>query len=654
MPRGGFNRHRNKFHKWNKHDFDDVRSIDGSGDHLRTVTVNINRRDHGGGGRKSYPPDMVRRAMAMNLLPTPSGSSSGMHNSGLGPGESWVRITIVYGVAYPLNALQELVNTAFGTQLRFYNVCVEGRNAIMFAKVRLKQLVTYKKALLTLRDPSDNKTIVGDITPVPEPRVPSAPSNLSQGSAGLSNALPEAWMEALRRCFLERFQSVSRSLDLSSLHTDPALLSQGLYLPLNRAAVVHALVSILKDNAAQLTSLNLANNRLTHLNAFSPLGATTDGSPVVSIERIDLSHNPLNGFAVLAGLRGIAGLVELDISETPVSSRFREDDRSVAAFSYRHFPPANTTTPKLVFICGSAIKLFCVFIINRLSSSVHFYLLLAKEQNLNIFVVNGEDLPQTVQFAIEQTDPQISPNVARIPLPESVLGYFPNDDVRIPLLTFLKEYFTRYDSKPRGENLLPYYTAASQLVLSVPPELRLPGALSTPYSSTTARLETVSEDGTKTKIILTTARLTSAHYQKSRNLLHRHNDYRRRELVARGSLACASLLGELPTTEHPLESLSVDVAFHSPLQMVFTVAGVFYEVQEIGDGPSTPSTKCLRKILRCFSRTMILVAPGGHIIQDDFIISNPSPALCKVRDRLCNAVYLTSYPHLSYCISHFL
>ncbi|KAF6774492.1 hypothetical protein AHF37_05972 [Paragonimus kellicotti] len=81
----------------------------------------------------------------------------------------------------------------------------------------------------------------------------------------------------------------------------------------------------------RLSSLNLASNRLTHLNAFSPLGATTDGSPVVSIERIDLSHNPLNGFAVLAGLRGIAGLVELDISETPVSSRFREDDRSVAA-----------------------------------------------------------------------------------------------------------------------------------------------------------------------------------------------------------------------------------------------------------------------------------------------------------------------------------
>ncbi|KAF5398418.1 Nuclear RNA export factor 1 [Paragonimus heterotremus] len=528
MPRGGFNRHRNKFHKWSKHDFDDVRSIDGSGDHLRTVTVNINRRDHGSGGRKSYPPDMVRRAMAMNLLPTPSGSSAGMHNSGLGPGESWVRITIVYGVAYPLNALQELVNTAFGTQLRFYNVCVEGRNAIMFAKVRLKQLVTYKKALLTLRDPSDNKTIVGDITPVPEPRVPSAPSNLSQGSAGLSNALPEAWMEALRRCFLERFQSVSRSLDLSSLHTDPALLSQGLYLPLNRAAVVHALVSILKDNAAQLSSLNLANNRLTHLNAFSPLGATTDGSPVVSIERIDLSHNPLNGFAVLAGLRGIAGLVELDISETPVSSRFREDDRSVAANLLRVLP--------------------------------------------NLRRLNGEDLPQTVQFAIEQTDPQISPNIARIPLPESVLGYFPNDDVRIPLLTFLKEYFTRYDSKPRGENLLPYYTTASQLVLSVPPELRVPGALSTPYSSITARLETVSEDGTKTKIILTTARLTSAHYQKSRNLLHRHNDYRRRELVARGSLACASLLGELPATEHPLESLSVDVAFHSVSGFVWMVA----------------------------------------------------------------------------------
>ncbi|CAH8593598.1 unnamed protein product [Dicrocoelium dendriticum] len=309
----------------------------------------------------------------------------------------------------------------------------------------------------------------------------------------------------------------------------------------------------------------------------------------------------------------------------------------VCVFPYTRLRPSDMThfdnmTPSVSFVdlFEWQLHLLCPFPSVHSNPSHSNALGIRRSRNLlkvlpGLKRLNGEDLPHSVQFAVEQTG-RLPASSSRIPLPNSVLGCFPNDEVRIPLLTFLKEFFTRYDSKPRGDNLLPYYTTASQLVLSVSPDKPYPGG-QMPYSNS-ARMDTVAEDGTKLKITLMTARLTPTYFHKSRNLLRLHNESKRKEVVARGSLACASLLDELPATEHPLESLSVDVAFHSSSQMVFTVSGVFYEVHQQSSDTQTEA-KIIRKILRCFSRTMILVAPGGHIIQDDFIISNPSPPLCK-------------------------
>ncbi|VDO71791.1 unnamed protein product [Schistosoma curassoni] len=65
--------------------------------------------------------------------------------------------------------------------------------------------------------------------------------------------------------------------------------------------------------------------------------------------------------------------------------------------------------------------------------------------------------------------------------------------------------------------------------------------------------------------------------------------------------------------------------------MLFTMGGVFYEVSSMGSSSTNSSSheKSVRKVLRCFTRTMILIAPGGHIVQDDYIVSNPTTSLCK-------------------------
>lgn len=63
----------------------------------------------------------------------------------------------------------------------------------------------------------------------------------------------------------------------------------------------------------------------------------------------------------------------------------------------------------------------------------------------SIVLQNGKDLPVTVQFAIEQSSGgKGSPVTPKIPLPESVLGCFPSESVRMPLLGFLKEWVSQF------------------------------------------------------------------------------------------------------------------------------------------------------------------------------------------------------------------
>ncbi|VDQ06206.1 unnamed protein product [Trichobilharzia regenti] len=275
--------------------------------------------------------EMIRRAVSMNLVSGSGTSGVTSQNSGLAAGEVWVRITVVNGANHSPTDLQQIIIAAVGTQLRFYNTCVEGKNFLTYAKVRQKEVPNYRKSLQGARGSIQGSQLVTDITMVPEPRVPSTSESKSSSESTNSTPLPETWIEALKQCFVQRYQPNTRTLDLSSLHTDPDLLSRGLYLPLNKQAVVHALIAILKQNQAQLSVLNLSSNRLTHLNAFSPLSSTSAGCTPVSIERIDLSSNPLSGIPILSGLRNIVGLVELDLTETPLSSRFHPNDRVFAA-----------------------------------------------------------------------------------------------------------------------------------------------------------------------------------------------------------------------------------------------------------------------------------------------------------------------------------
>lgn len=129
----------------------------------------------------------------------------------------------------------------------------------------------------------------------------------------------------------------------------------------------------------------------------------------------------------------------------------------------------------------------------------------------------------------------------------------------------------------------------------------------------------------KQRVQLLTSGLDAAYFKQNRNLMRCKDEAKRFEQIIQGSLNIASGLGKLPNTEHVLESFCVDVIDHSENQILFNVTGVFYEIKAPCDANAP-----LRKILRCFARTMVLVAPGTQILQDNLIISNPTESLIQV------------------------
>uniref|UniRef100_A0A183T7K5 Nuclear RNA export factor 1 n=2 Tax=Schistocephalus solidus TaxID=70667 RepID=A0A183T7K5_SCHSO len=571
---------------WNRHD--SYEDLDADASHEDFGPRSFNRLERVGGKHSSRRQfnnninvDAVRNTIGGNL----AGSPQSCQTYGLAVGESWLRVTVILGAQIPLDFLKENLGAAFGIPIRAFNLFTRNNNLTFFLKVRTKQIQTYRKATSTVMDPNSGKPIVCDLSLVREPEMPPLPAG--------SQTLPDQWIEALRQCFTERFQTTTRVLDLSSLHTDPTLLSKGLYIPLNRTSVFSTFVSILQENSAQLSALNLSNNRLSHLQSFADI-ATKVGPVAFSVERIDLSGNFFHHPNSLQPLQFIPGLTSLDVSETPLGGRLQ-----------------STAQAKTLQASYDTIKVgsgrFCGY---TCTSS-------------DLRPKNGAPVRSSVEFAVERERPSAHFG-NRVPLPNSIQGYFPNDEVKLPLLSFLKEYFARYDSSPRGTNLISYYTAASILTCSLN---------GTSHGSNRGIMETIdacSGSGEpQKKVVLMTGHLDDSYFKNNRNILRCRDEGRRRELVSVGTVSICSALERFPVTEHLLESFSVDVIFHSTSQMLFNVTGVFYEVKQ-----PVNANAGVRKVLRCFARTMVLVAPGGHILQDDLIISNPPDSLVQryIRD----------------------
>ncbi|EUB60319.1 Nuclear RNA export factor [Echinococcus granulosus] len=632
MPRLNYAKNRNRMYTYRKGDYADLDNDDIPNRYPRFRNDwHSGKHGHRNQPQSNISPEVVRRVVVGDLPPSSSYSRTYVSPQG----EVWVRANIANGASMSIDFLKESFSAAIETTVRIYNLIMKGENCTFFFKIRSKKLGDYCKAIKSIINPVTGAPIVCDIKSCSEPEVPLASTNANNGVTGA--LLPEAWMAALRECFKERFQATTNVLDLSSLHTDLTLLSKGYFIPLNKTIVFSSFIAILQENDAKLSALNLSNNRLNHVQPFEDMCKVL-GPPTYSFERIDLSGNHINTSRNLEALKAVPGICHLDLSDTPIAGRLSnpnsgkiiESSRGLCLlgegridggmeFVEQLLSPSKFAFKKIIFETPKVIHIGAVgaplFVLQLLMRELHCVQIVRILPGLK--TLNGNPIKVTVRFAIEQGSnaPETS-CPPRIRLPPSIQGHFGSEEIRVPLLTFLMEYFGRYDAPQRGEGIYSYYTPASTLTICVNPASQSTGK---------SVFETLDSGGTPNqKTQLLTNNLDDAYYKQNRNLMRCKDENKRHEFICQGPLNIASALGKLPATEHILESFCVDVINHSENQIIFNVTGVFYE-NKTPFGANAP----IRKVLRCFARSMILIAPGTQILQDSIIISNPTEPLIQ-------------------------
>lgn len=334
-------------------------------------------------------------------------------------------------------------------------------------------------------------------------------------------------VEKLKVVMSNRYDPTTKALNLSSLHTDTDLCKDNLYMNLARAQVMTNVVQIIKENIPELCCLDMSNNKLVHMDHLAALAPSTS-----DLKALNLGKNKIAYIDQIGKLKAWK-LESLTLDGNPVCDKFNDQTSYISAIR-KVFP--------------KVIKL------------------------------DGNDLPPPITFDIE----------ARTDLPKSKLNYFPNTEVQGPIVKFLKDYFTVYDSADRT-GLSGAYHGNAMFSLSV----AYNGAVQYKQSS------------------------LGSYIDGSRNLIRQFKDSsKKHKLLKKGSMIIPQLC-LLPKTLHDPNTFNVDCNLISSTMMSFTVQGVFKEVESKQD----------KQPIRAFSRTFVTV-PGGSsmlIVNDMLTITNASP-----------------------------
>uniref|UniRef100_A0A8C5H039 Nuclear RNA export factor 1-like n=1 Tax=Gouania willdenowi TaxID=441366 RepID=A0A8C5H039_GOUWI len=124
--------------------------------------------------------------------------------------------------------------------------------------------------------------------------------------------------DGYKQCMSKRFDGSQQALDLTSIHTDPDMVSQDVKMVLNRKTNMEAVIKIVEENIPQLTSLNLSHNCIQRLDELSELV-----TKVPHLKALNLSHNDLKSEHELDKLKGLK-LVELWLVRNPLCDLFKD------------------------------------------------------------------------------------------------------------------------------------------------------------------------------------------------------------------------------------------------------------------------------------------------------------------------------------------
>ncbi|XP_055034866.2 nuclear RNA export factor 1 isoform X1 [Misgurnus anguillicaudatus] len=214
-------------------------------------------------------------------------------------------------------------------------------------------------------------------------------------------------LKHLKKCMSKRFDVSQKCLDLSSIHTDPTLVSQKIQVTLNKNNCVKAVLAIIEENIPALSSLNLSNNMLFHLNALADLVQKTP-----NLKSLNLSCNELRSEEELNNLKGL-GLVELWLDRNPLCDCFDDQTSYIRALRER-FP--------------------------------------------RLCKLDGHALPPPISFGIE----------TNTVLPPCKSSYVVSDEIMSVIQRFLQQYYSLYDSGNRQQLMNAYHDGAC-FSISLPP-----------------------------------------------------------------------------------------------------------------------------------------------------------------------------------------
>lgn len=198
-----------------------------------------------------------------------------------------------------------------------------------------------------------------------------------------------------------------------------------------------------------------------------------------------------------------------------------------------------------------------------------------RERFPRLLKLDGQDLPPPIVFDVEVTPAA---------LPPCKPSYFCSEEIKTPIVGFLQQYYSVYDSGDR-QPLLDAYHDGATFSLSMPFTMQNPSRCS-----------------------------LGDYHKDSRNLKKLKDPTTRFRLLKHTRLNVVAFLSELPKTQHDTASLIVDVNTFTNTLLSFTVTGVFKEVE----GKSRDS-------VRAFCRVFVTVPAGGTslcIVNDELFVRN--------------------------------
>ncbi|KAG1962294.1 nuclear RNA export factor 1 [Pimephales promelas] len=421
--------------------------------------------------------------------------------------KTWFKITIPHGKKYDkrwlLTSLQNLCPIAF-TPLHY---STEGQTVHFY----LEDAATASALCKLTRRVTDSE---GQRVVVLMSHCSSLPF--------LQSELKPQDLEHLKHCMSKRFDGSQKSLNLSSIRSDPDLVSQNIEIILNRKNCMQAVIKIIQENIPEMLCLNLSNNKLFKLDDIAELVNKTP-----NLQSLNLSHNELKSEQELDVVKGFR-LVELWLDRNPLCDHFKDQASYISAVRER-FP--------------------------------------------RLHRLDGHVLPLPICFDVE----------TRTNIPPCKGSCFFSNDIQNLIQRFLQHYYCVYDSGDR-QRLLEAYHDSACFSLSLPP-------------------------------INNTSRCRLKDYQRhSRNIKNIKDPSGRFRLLKHTRLTLVAFLNELPKTQHDINLINVDVNTYTSTLLVFTVSGVFKEVEDKS-----------RDSVMAFSRVFVTVPArnsGLCIVNDQLFVRN--------------------------------